>query len=106
MKIYMQWSKDNVPTSSFPEFIIPRLPCLEKLDLLQFKVYSETETITRCFVCFNFQKTIIIRSDEGKYRFFCFLHMLRIHTGLRKLIKINVYDFHLLKMNPFEIVKP
>ena len=32
--------------------------------------------------------------------------MLIIHTGLRKLSKKNVYDFHLLKMNPFEIGKP
>ena len=32
--------------------------------------------------------------------------MLRIHTGLRKLSKKNVYELHLLKMNPFEIGKP
>ena len=31
--------------------------------------------------------------------------MLRIHTGLRKLIKKNVYDLHLKKTNPFEIGK-
>ena len=32
--------------------------------------------------------------------------MLRIHTGLRKLIKTNVYDFHLKQMNPFDIGVP
>ena len=35
-----------------------------------------------------------------------YLYMLRIHTGLRKLIKTNVYDLHLLKMNPIDIGKP
>ena len=32
--------------------------------------------------------------------------MLRIHTGLRKLSKTNVYDLHILKINPFDIGKP
>ena len=32
--------------------------------------------------------------------------MLRIHIGLKKLSKKNVYDLHLKKMNPFEIGKP
>ena len=32
--------------------------------------------------------------------------MLRIHTGLRKLSKTNVYDLHLKKKNPLDIDKP
>ena len=32
--------------------------------------------------------------------------MLRIHTGLQKMSKKNVYDLHLKQMNPFEIGKP
>ena len=72
MQIYMQWIKDGGYTSSFRTLIIPRLPCFDKLHLSQFKVYIETETMTHYFVCFNFQNTIIIRSDEGKERFLLF----------------------------------
>ena len=32
--------------------------------------------------------------------------MLRIHTGLRKFSKTNIYDLHLKKKNPFDIGKP
>ena len=32
--------------------------------------------------------------------------MLWFHTGLRKLSKTNVYDLHILKMNPFHIGVP
>ena len=60
MQIYIQWSKDEGSTSSFRTFIIPRLPHFEKLDLSQFKVYIETESMTHFFVCYNFQKTILI----------------------------------------------
>ena len=58
------------------------------------------------FFIFNYHKTIIIWSDEGKEKSFCILHMLRIHNGLQKLIKKNVYDLHLKKMNPFDRRKP
>ena len=95
MQMYMQWIEDDGSNSSFQKLIITRLPRFEKLALSQFKVYIETETMNHCFVCFNFQKTILIRYYEGKERVFCILHMLRIHTGLRKLSKKNVYDLHL-----------
>ena len=39
-------------------------------------------------------------------KLFCILHMLRIHTGLRKFSKANLYDLHLKKINPFNIGKP
>ena len=91
----MQWSKDNSSTSSLRILIIKRLTSFEKLALSQFKVYIETETMTHCFVCCNFQKNILIRSAEGKENVFCILHILRIHTGLRKTSKKNVYDLHL-----------
>ena len=57
-------------------------------------------------MCCNCQNTLLIRSDEGKEMVLCILYMLRIHTGLRKLSKKNVYDLHLKNMNPFEIGKP
>ena len=72
MQMYMQWIKEDGSTSSFRTFIIPRLPCFDKLALSQFKVYIETETTTQCFVYCNFQKTILIRSAEGKERVFVF----------------------------------
>ena len=50
VQIYMQWRKDDGSTSSFRTLIIPRLPCFEKLDFSQFKVYIVTETTTHCFV--------------------------------------------------------
>ena len=97
MQMYMQWSKDDGSTSSFQKLIIPRLPLFEELDLSQYKLYTETEKITQCFMCCNFQKAVIIRSAEGKESFVCILHMLRIHNGLRKLSKTNVHDLHLKK---------
>ena len=105
MQMYMQWSKDGGSTSSFQNLIIPCLPCFEKLALSQFKLYIETETITQFCVCFNSKNTILIWSAEVKEGFLI-LHMLRIHTGLRKLSKKNVYDLHLLKKNIFDIGKP
>ena len=68
----MQWSKDDGSTSSFKTLIIPRLPRFEKLALSQLKLYIETQTMTQFFVCRHFQKTILIRSDEGKERVFLF----------------------------------
>ena len=92
MQMYMQWSKDDGSTSSFQKSIIPHLPRFEKLALY---LYIEIETMTQCFVCCNFQKTILIRSAEGKYLKSCILHLLSIHNGLRKLSKTNLYDLHL-----------
>ena len=65
----------------------------EKLDLSQFQLYIETQTMTQYFVCRNCKKTILVISDEGKFIFF--KHMLRIYNGLRELIRTNVYDLHL-----------
>ena len=59
-KIYMQWSKDNGSTSYFRTLIIPCLLRFEKLSFSKFKLYIEAQTITQCFECRNFQKTIII----------------------------------------------
>ena len=42
------------------------------------------------------------RQREG----FCILHMLRIHTGLRRLSKTNLNNRHLKTMNPFGIHEP
>ena len=39
MQMYMQCNKENGSTSLFRNLIIPRLPCFEKLDLSQFKLY-------------------------------------------------------------------
>ena len=97
MQIYIQWSKDDGSTSSSQTLIIPRLPRFYKMSLSKFQLYIEAQTMTQCFVFLNCQNTILIRSDEGKERFFCILHMLRINTGLWKWSKRNVYDLHLLK---------
>ena len=61
--------------------------------------------MTHCYVCNNCQKSIFIRSTKVKV-FFCILQMLRIHTGLRKWKKNNVYDKHLREINTIEIDKP
>ena len=66
MKMYMQWSKDDGSTSSFQELTIPCLPRFDKLALSQFKLYIESETIAQFFVCYNFQKAVLIRSAESK----------------------------------------
>ena len=66
MQIYMQWSEDDGYTSYLRKLIIPHLPRFEKLALSQLKVYIEIETTTHFCVCCNFQKTILIRSAEGK----------------------------------------
>ena len=62
--------------------------------------------MTQCFVCRKCKNNILIRSAEGKESFFCILHMLRIHTSLRKWSKRNLFDLHLKKMNPFDIRVP
>ena len=72
MQMYTQWSKDNGYTSSFRKLIITHLPSFEKLDLSQFKLYIETETMTHCFVCCNPQNNILVRSAEVKERVFVF----------------------------------
>ena len=41
-----------------------------------------------------------------KVKIFWILHMLRIHTGLRKLSKTNAYELHLKLMNSFYTSKP
>ena len=96
MQIHMQWSKDDGSTSPYQTLITNCLPCFEKLNIFTNPDIYWTETMSQCFVCNNFQKTVLIRSTEVK----CFvgiIHMLRIHIGLRKLSKTNVYDFHLKK---------
>ena len=104
MKIYIQWSKDDGSNSSSRTLIIPCLPRFEKLDLSQFQLYIEAQTMTHCFVCRNFIKTVAVQAAAGK--FVCILHMLSIHTDLRKWSKTNLSDLHLNKMNPFGIHEP
>ena len=62
--------------------------------------------MTQCFVCRDFKNTIIIRDYAVKEKGFCILHMLIIHTGLRKWSKINIFDIHLKKTNPFGMHEP
>ena len=40
---------------------------------------------------------------HAKRTFFCILQVLRIHTGLNKWSKRNLFYIHLQKMNPFGI---
>ena len=102
----MQWSKDNGYTSYNQKLIIEFLPYFEKVALSQFKVCIEVETITHCYVCDNCQNIIFIQSANVKEGFFCILQMLRIHTGLQKWNKSNVYDIHIRKINPIGLDKP
>ena len=60
MQMYMQCNKDDGSTSSYQKLIISRLPCFEKLDLSQFQLNIEAQTITQCFVCRNLKNTIVI----------------------------------------------
>ena len=106
MQMFIQRRKDDGSTSSFQKLIITYLYCFETLALSQFKAYIEIETMTHCFVCCNFQNTILVWSSEGKERFYFILHMLIIHTVFRKLSKKNVYDLLFKYLNPFDIGKP
>ena len=51
VQMYMKWRKDAGSTSSFQALIIPHLPHFEKMDLSQFKLYIEIETMHQYFVC-------------------------------------------------------
>ena len=57
-------------------------------------------------MCRNYKHTIVIQADAGKEKVFCILHMLRVHTGLRKWIRTNTFNLHLNKINPFGIHEP
>ena len=72
----------------------------------QFKVYIEVETMTHCYVCNNCQMSIFVQSANVKEGLFCILQMLKIHTGLRKWNKNNVYHIHLRDNNPIGIDQP
>ena len=102
----MQWIKDNDYNSSNQKLIIEYLPHFEKVALSQFKVFIEVETTTHCYVCDNCQKSIFIRSAKVKEDLLFILQMLRIHTGLRKWNKNNVYDKHPREIDPIGIDKP
>ena len=106
MKMYMQWSKDGGYTSSSQTLIIPRLPRFEKLFFSKFQLYIESERMHQCFVCHNCKDIILVRAAEGKEKVFCILHTLRIHTGLWKWSKRNLFELHILKMNLFDIHVP
>ena len=54
----------------------------------------------------SFQKDYSNSSCWRQIRVFCILHILRIHTGLWKWSKRNIFDFHLKKKNPFDIRVP
>ena len=66
MQIYMQWRKDDGFPVSSQKLIIPCLPRFDKMDLSQFQLYIEAQTMTQCFVCCNFKNTILIGVVEGK----------------------------------------
>ena len=71
--MYMQWSKEDDSTSSSGTLSIPLLPCLEKLYLLQLKLYIEAQTMTQYFVCRICKNTVLIRYAEVKENVFCIL---------------------------------
>ena len=73
MNIYIQWGKKNGYNSSNQKLIIECLPHFEKLAFSQLKVYIKVETMTHCYVCDNFQKSIFIQTDNVKEVFFLYL---------------------------------
>ena len=106
VQMYMKWSKDDGFTSSYLTLIIPLLPRFEKQSLSQFQLYIKAQTTTQCFMRPDCKKTILNRAAAGKVKFFCILHMLSIHTGLRKWSKATKFNIHLKKIFPFGIHLP
>ena len=96
-KIYEQWSSDNS---------IKWLPHFKKMEFSQFKVYIEAGKTTQCIVCNNCNMSIFIPSSNVKEGVFCILHMLRIHTGLRKWNKNDRFHIIIKNMNPLGIKQP
>ena len=76
------------------------------MDLSQFKMYIEVEKMTQCYVCNNCNMSIFIHSSNDKEVFFCILHMLRIHTGLRQWNKKDLFHMLLRDKNPVGINLP
>ena len=74
--------------------------------LSKFKVYIEAEKTTQCIVCNKCNMSIFIPSSNVKEGVFCILHMLRIHTGLRKWNKKDLFHIILRDMNPLGIKQP
>ena len=62
--------------------------------------------MTHFNVCDNCKMSIFIQYSYVKERVFGILQMLRIHTGLRKWNKKNLYDKHLREINPIGIDIP
>ena len=106
MQMYIQWRKYAGSTSSSQTLIMMSLPRFEKLALSQFQLYIESQTMTQYFVCRTCKKNISIQAAAIKGKVFCIVHMLRIHTGLRKWSKKTLFDLHLKKMKPFGIHEP
>ena len=59
--------------------------------------------MTQCFMCNNCNMSIFIQSSNVKEGVFCILHMLRIHTGLRKWNKKDHFHNFLCDKNPLGI---
>ena len=62
--------------------------------------------MTQCIVCNNCNMSIFIQSSNFKEGVLCILHMLRIHTGLRKWNKKDRFHMLLRDKNPLRIKKP
>ena len=62
--------------------------------------------MTQYYVCDNCKMSIFIQSSNVKEGFFCILHMLRIHTGLRKWNNMDKYHILLRDKNPVGINQP
>ena len=62
--------------------------------------------MTQCIVCNNCSMSIFIPSSNVKKGIFYILHMLRIHTGLRKWNKKDRLHNILHDMNPLGIKQP
>ena len=62
--------------------------------------------MTQFFVCNNCNMSIFIQCSNVKEGVFCILHMLSIHTGLRKWNKKDRFHIFLCNKNPLGIKQP
>ena len=65
------------------------------MDLSQLKLYIEVETMTHCYVCDNFQKSIFIRSAKVKEGFLYFIDVKETYwfakSGIRTMYMIYIF---------------
>ena len=101
--MYMQWVGDDGSLSVSHKLDIQRLPRFESFAFSQFQVYLDSENSKQHFHCRNCKRVYFIQYTDSKANTFSIMHLLRLHTGVRKFCRRNLYDLHLEAMNPFGV---